>query len=217
MSIVKNPLLGPLQSLIGVAPSGQPLTLDDSNISLVLPIIPEIARRGQVIGNLTGWFQGILENVHSGADNEISSIDPYAAGADAVPPFPQLVEDNFDLWLLGAMLAESSGTPALVGGIFSMNTQGRMQGFGRDDQGAPVVAQVPLVLAAWNGTFTAAAYAPGDPCTLVGSGELFKKLGLRIPRGAVLRLHTTSGAAGEFHLSLLMGLFPAGLGQDVVT
>jgi len=216
MTVVKNPILALLQNMIGITPAPLPLVLDDSNISLVLPIIPEITRRGQTIGNLTGWFQGILENVHSGADNEISTIDPYSAGADAVEPFPVEIQPGFDLWVLGAQLSVSSGTPALVGAIFSLNLEGRQQGFGRDDVGAPVVGNVPLTLAAWDGTFTAAAYADGDPCTLTGSDEVFKYLALRIPRGANLRLHTTSGAAGEFQLSLLMGLFPAGLGQDVV-
>jgi len=217
MTIVKNPLLGSLQALIGIAPAGVPLVLDEGNIALTLPIVPEIARRSQAIGNLTGWFFTILENVHSGADNEVNSVDPYEAGAFANPPFPGSVPIGYDLWVQGCALTESSGTPAVVGAIFSMNSQIRYQGIGRDDVGAAVVANVPLPLVAWDGTFTAASYANGDPCTVVGTGRIWSDVSVRVPRGAVLRLHTTSGAAGEFRLVILMGIFPAGLGQDVTS
>lgn len=218
MTIVKRPILGILQNLIGIAPKSVALVLDEGNISLTLPIVPHITRRSQTIGNVGGIFSGILENVHSGADDETSTIQPYKAAAFAIAPYPELLGVDTDLWLLGVSLIASSGTPALAGAVFSLNLQSETQGWGRDDQSAPVTSGSPMCITAWDGTFTAcSAYTGGDPCTIVGTGLIHDTPNIRLPRGVTLRLATTSGAAGEFRLLFLMGLFPAGLGQDVAT
>jgi len=216
MTVVKRPLLGILQNLIGIAPAPVPLILDEGNISLTLPIVPNIARRSQTLGNAGGLFTGLLENVHAGADDETSTIKPYKAGASAIAPYPEVIEDGTDLWLLRVALIAVVGTPDLAGAVFSINYGGETNGWGRDDAGDPVTNSTPFAITAWDGTFTAAtAYTGGDPCTVVGTGAISDEPNMRIPRGATLRIATTSGAAGEFRLLFLMGLFPAGLGQDV--
>jgi len=108
MGLIKNAILAPIQQLVGAPAATTPTVLDDANVSLVLGIL-EIARRALAVGATGGWFQGVLENVHSAGDSESSSIDPYNAGADAVAPYPAIIGLDLDLWILGISGRRSSG------------------------------------------------------------------------------------------------------------
>jgi len=215
MAIIKNAILSPLGRLIGIAPAPQTTVLDDDSVSLVLPIVPDIARRS--LGGATGgWFQGLLENVHSGADDEVSQIDPYIPGASAVAPYPGNVNADFDVWLLGVNGRRSSGSGDLTGGVVSLNPGAHLQGWGEDDVGDPVVSAPSMRLAFFDGVETQAA-GIGSPPLKNPQGLLHINLNLRIPRGGTLSFHSTSAAAAEFQMFFILGLFPAALGQDVVT
>ena len=214
MTIIKNAVLLPIQRLIGKASIPIPVVLDDASISLVLPIVPDIARRSLSSLPTGGWFQGILENVHSAADDEFSSIDPYAAGVDAVAPYPASISDDFDVWLAGVGGARSSGAGGLTGALLGINPVNHQQGWGRDDAGAPVTGSPMFRIAFFDGLETAAVSSQ-DPFK-TPQGEVWVPVGLRIARGATLTFQSTSAAAAEFQAIFLIGLFPAGLGQDVV-
>jgi len=216
MAIIKNAILSPIQRLIGMAPSPSPTVLDDDSVSLTMPIVPHIARRSLVGKPNGGWFEGVLENVHSGADDEQSSINPYAAGLDAVPPYPMAINDNFDIWLIAVMGRRSSGAGGLTGAIMTIDPPTHSQGWGRDDVGAPVVGSPPMRVAFFDGVEETVAGITPSPM-ITEQGLLLQPINLRIPHDALLTFHSTSAAAAEFQAIFLVGLFPAGLGQDIAT
>jgi len=216
MALIKNAILLPIQRLIGIAPSGSPTVLDDDSVSLTFPVIPDIARRSLSSLPTGGYFMGILENVHSGADDEASSIDPYNAGVDAVPPYPAMVSSEFDLWLLGISGRRSSGAGGLTGAIGSFTTPQHVQGWGRDDVGAPLVTNGRIMVAQFDGISTI-VNAFTTPPMITEQGILYQPVGIRMVRGCTIGFHSTSAAAAEFQMFFMLGLFPAGLGQDVVT
>lgn len=220
MALITNAILAPIRNLIGIGQGNvNPTVLDDDSVALTFPVIPEIARRGLSAGS-GGIFQGILENVHSGADDEASAISPYEAGVDAIFHYPAIIPPDFDLWLLRANVVRVSGAGTLAGATLKVraplaNTP--TLGFGRDDAGDPVTNNSRYMLAFWNSLFTGAA---GISATGINdiSGEVDMKINLRLPRGCELTFDTTSAtAAATFRLVMYLGLFPAGLGQDVVT
>ena len=213
MSLIKNPVLSTLQRMIGISPRPSPIVLDDENVQLVLPIVPEVTRRS-LSGNESGWFIGILENEHSGADAELSFINPYSPGDDAVPPYPREVEDDFDVWLLGISGIRSAATGDLTGAIMDINPAARSQGWGRNDLGASIVDSTSIRLAFFSGLETTTDVVTADPMITPG-GLLFVPTNLRIPRGGTLGFNSRSAAAATFQAIFLLGLFPAGLGQDV--
>jgi len=216
MSVVKNPILTTLQKLIGISPIPGPTVLDDDSISLVLPVLPEVARRS-LSGIETGWFSGVMENVHSGADSEASNIDPYAVGALAIAPYPSVIGDEFDLWLIGVCGRRSSGAGGLSGAVFSMNPPATTQGWGVDDTGAALVTSPTVTVGFFDGVEEVVQAFTSDPMINSLTLQTFIPVGLRVPRGALLGFETEAAAAAEFQGQFVMGLFPAGLGQDVAS
>jgi len=211
MAIVKNPIILPLQGLIGLAPTPTPLVLDDENISLVLPLVPDITRRSQAPAG-TGWFLGIMENVHSAGDDESSAMDPYVPGDAAIPPYPNPVPAGFDIWLAGVSLIRNSGTGGLTIGTMLVNVDDPSQGLGIDDAGAVVVSTLFQCVATFdNIVATQRGADPGE----TQAGLTYQPIKLRQPRGVSWTFDTTSAAAAEFQLQIVFGLFPEGLGQDV--
>jgi len=215
MSLVKNPILSTLQRMVGISPSPQPVVLDDANISLTLPLVPHVTRRS-LAGIESGWFLGITENVHSGADAESSFIDPYNPGDLAVAPYPGVVPDDFDVWVLGVAGVRSSGVGDLTGAIFSLNPADTSQGWGIDDAGAAVIGSLAIKIAFFD-TLEETVTAVVSSAMLTEAGLTYQPVGIRVPRGGLLGFDTESVAAAEFQGQWLIGLFPAGLGQDVVT
>jgi len=188
--------------------------LDDANISQVVTI-NELVRRATIEQVPCGWWQGVLENVHSGADTESSSIDPYAPGADSFAPFPLSVPESFDIWLCGVSGSRSSGAGGLTSGVASINPADSTQAWGRDDAGAPITATGPRMVVAIFDNIVATSLSQ-DPME-TQQGETFVKVGIRMPRGTAISFHSTSAAAAEFQMHFLLAVHPAGMGQDVVT
>jgi len=212
MTLIKNPVLLSLQSLIGIAPSPKPVVLDDENVSLTLPLVPDISRRSRVLAGTQGWFQGVLENVHSAADDENVGLQPYNLGIAAIPPFPAIVGPEFDIHIAGASMLRTSGTGALTIGSLSINVLPQNQGFGLDDAGAVVVATPSIFLARFDAI--QATQASSDP-GITEQGLYYQPINMRLPRGASLSFASTSAAAATYQMLVMFGLFPAGLGQDV--
>ena len=220
MALITNSILKILRPLIGQSQGNvEPIVVDAGNVALTMPVFPDVARRGLAVGG-TGIFQGILENVHSAADDEQSSIEPYNAGVDAIFHYPGVITTEFDLWLLRANVVRTSGVGTLPGAALKLRAplaNAPTLGFGRDDAGDPVTNNSQYMLAFWDTLFTGAAGIAATGFNSV-SGEVDQKINLRLPRGCLLTFDTTSAtAAATFRLIMYLGLFPAGLGQDVVT
>jgi len=220
MGLIKGDQLRLIGKLFGFAPD--PLAglsdLDDNHVSLVVNA-NDLIRRGLTEANVGGWFFGILENVHSGADTEQSSIRPYFAGADANPPFPGLVPLGWDLWVAGVCGNRNSGAGGLTDAIMHIDpTNDDQMGFGRDDAGTPVAPTSPSIpLAHFNGLAEAVGGITQDPMINTVSGVIYQPTLMRLPRECSLIFSTTSAAAAEFQAQFLMGLFPEGLGQDIAS
>ena len=221
MATLKNAILRPLQKLIGVAPATLPTVVDLENVSLTLPIIPEVVRRSSAhVIEHGGLWQGVLENVHSGADNEISSLRPYEPGENfVISPFPAVITDEWDLWLSKVGGRRSSGTGALSGAAMILTSIGASpmsQAWGKDDVAAKVEGTSPMVLAQFDGisTLVDALNANEDPM-ITEDGKTWVDVNMRIPRGALLAFKSTAAAAAEFQMWFILGLFPAGMGQDL--
>jgi len=213
---IDSAALTELNRVLGIAGPGSATTeLDDGILNQVIDVAP-IVRRSFTVGN-TGWFFFVMENVHSGADAELSSADPYGlvggAVPGAIPPYTVPVPLNLDVWLLSVMCKRSSGAGALSGAMGLLLPLAVQQGWGIDDTGAPVVEQVTLPFAFWDsieaGTTAAGAIAKTP------AGEVIVKPNMRIPRGCQIRFASEAGAAAEFQMVGIIGLFPATLGQDV--
>jgi len=221
VALITNQILKLLGPLLGIGQGiTTPTVVDDDSVALTLPVVPDVARRGLSVGGVGGIFQGILENVHSVADDEQSAIAPYEAGVDAVPPYPASIGTGFDLWLLRASVVRTLGAGTLDGATLKLRAPLANQpslGFGRDDAGAPVTNNSQHHLAFWNSLFTGAAGVNAVGINDI-AGVCEQPINMRLPRGCLLTFDTTAGtASATFRIIMILGLYPAGLGQDVVT
>jgi len=217
MSILKTPLMLPLQKIVETAPTGAGVTVvDEGNVSLTMPLIPDVARRGLALG-ADGWGHGIIRNVHTAADSEQTNVFPYSAGDGAIPPFPEALARHLDLWLLGVCGARISGAGDLTGGVFEFFPDNGQQFFGVDDSGATITANLGIPLAIFDGQESGTTGTSDEPLLLQGTGGAYLPLRLRLPRACMLRWTTEASATATFDLKLIMGVFQGGLGQDVAS
>lgn len=174
----------------------------------------EIIRRGLTEANVGGWYLGVIQHVHAAGDDQATAIDPYSPGVDAVPPYPSEVPPGWDVWCLGVAAQRSAGAGGLTGAVLELGVPTVAQGWGRDQAGAPVVAVPVITLAEWDSVSTLTTNA----APLLGEqGVPWTSLRIRIPPGgSSLVIRSTSAAAATFQWTLVMGLFPEALGQDVV-
>lgn len=190
--------------------------LDLKNISQVLNVVPEIRRRSAPIAGIDGFFTGILENSHAGADDEDSAIDPYNVGDSALGNFPAVVAEGSDIWLLVLTGYRSSGTGGITG-LATLETPNFVQGFGQDDTGAAIgLNPTALNLGIITGIDTSAGVT-NDPMTFLDEpGGSLLRVRIRVPRGSTLGFASRSSAAADFRLIFVMGIFPIAMGQDVL-
>jgi len=215
MPIIKNAILLPIQRLIGIAPAPTETVVDTSSVSLTMPILPDMARRSLSSQPTGGFFIGVLENVHSAADDENSTIDPYNPGPDVFAPYPALVDPGFDVWILKVGGERIAGAGTLDVGLLSLVNLIHTLGWGRDDAQDPVPL-VPNVTLARFDAIDEVVGAAIEPF-ITEQGETAVDVSMRIPRGSRLRFHSTAGtASATFNMWFIVGLFPGGMGQDVV-
>jgi len=218
LSLIKNALLLPIQHLVGQTPTPTPAVVDDDHVSLVLPVVPDIARRSLSSQPTGGWFQGLLENNHVSDDAIISDILVYSPNEDAVAPYPAQVPENFDVWFIGAAVQRASGTGGIAEAQIGINAPPHSQGFGKDQAGASVVSSPPMSLGRWDALDSGATGAR-DENLITEAGQTYIPINMRLPRGTRIRFETlsTGAAAVEFRAMLIIGLFPSAMGQDIAT
>ncbi len=210
---IDSDALGDVNLALGLSGAGSQLTeLADGVVDQVLSV-NELARRGRTQQSTQGLYYPTLRNVHSAADNESVTIDVYNVGATAqVEPYPSPMPKQFDVWLLGASLRLVSGGGS-IGATLSLRVGTRAQGFGLVDDGTQVLVSQPIRLVFWNTLIT----VNSTTFAVQNDRKPHHTIGIRIPRiGSELIFASTSGAAATYDCQLIVGVFPAALGQDGV-
>jgi len=204
-----------MTKMLGLGGPPDPETiLDDGRIDQVIDLAPVIRRSLTLAGSGGGIMYAVMENVHSAADSEISTLFPYQPGALRVlNAFTNPLPDTFDIWLIAAALQQTSGT-GTVEALMTVELPDQTQAMGVDDGGTVVTqADMEFPLAFWDTLRTEnLVFGQSD------NGEIYKKLNMRLARSqsaTSLQFYTTSSAASEYQLLLLLGVFPVGWGQDV--
>jgi len=211
VKVVDSDALAIANKALGLTGAGAPETeITDGTVDQVLDVGP-IVRRGRTHAGRSGIFTAVLQNVHDvGAESKNVSVNPFALADDvAIAPYPQIMPDTFDVWLLAAYINQVSGSGTLTA---SLSMQMASQGWGIDNGGTPIVSTPEFVLAYWDALVTegvefALRNGARGPTTFPG---------LRVPRnaGVFLRFRSTSSAIATFNCNLLLGVFPVSLGQD---
>lgn len=213
---IDSSALGSVQRALGLTGAGAPdSVLHDGDVYQVLDVGP-LARRGRTQLATGGIYAAVLQNVHGGATDEQSEINPYSPGVNAVPPYPAEVGPQFDVWLLGATLTINSGAGGLTRAMLFLGLGATSIGWGVNSVPAPVAPAPQLGLCYWDalvvqgGVQTVGIQENGDP---------FARFGLRLPRTLDTKLlfGSTSAAAVTFDCQILLGVFPVGLGQDALS
>lgn len=196
---------------------GAPATeLTDGTVEQVLDIVPIARRGGCLAGGTEGLFRGLLRNTHGAASVITSGINLFTIGVTGgIAPFPTPIPNKYDLWILGASATRFSGSGAVAGQLMLTNL---VQGWGVDNGGAAVAANIPLQLARWDAVVDMTTGT--DPLILTATGTSWQPLRFRVPRigsfsaPVSLQWQTESSAAAVYDCTIWCGLFPLTLGQD---
>jgi len=214
VKVVSSDALGVVNKALGIAGQGARITeFPDGELVQVIDVTSPI-RRGRTLAGTTGMFHAGFRNEHAGAGDLTNQIDVYNAGATvSVAPYPPVMPDYFDVWLLSAMLRRISGTGTIAATLgFQWGTG---VAFGRADDGTLQLPSDQMVLAWWDGTATAI-----NVFGTQNDANPWQKIGIRIPRtaggAAQLFFITTASAASDWECEMLLGVFPVSLGQDAL-
>jgi len=192
--------------------------IDGSDVTQVANVIPEILRRSMTAPSTGGFFVGLMENVHSGADDERSTIDPYNPGAAlARGGYPAAVPEGWDVWVLKASCLRTAGAGDNTGSQLRLDTGGTEFGLGwavEDGGGIASLLTTAPLLVQWSNINVETALGL-DPCLEIGTGLLYTEPKVRVRRGYNLTFDSTSTAAITLQCVILLGLFPEGMGQDI--
>lgn len=222
-------LLDRILGLSGSASGEQYTTLDDGNVQQVIEI-SDIARRSLTPAATTGLFTARIKNTHEASTNlNTNPVDPYDL-ADTVTlsyrtnTWPTPVPRGFDVWLIAASVITEGTASRLDWAELDLHTPSTSQAFGvqRADLGTQVqlgndVAH--LGIARWD------TVLPDTIITGVTvqrwattNDEINVSINRRIRRGTEINFKTKVNALYiDVTVDLTLGLFPEGLGQDIVT
>lgn len=207
-------------ALLAVAPAlgvGNPasatrqVVFDDENLQQAISV-NELVRRARA-GFGAGIWQASIISDHVAAGTVTDDLDPYNA-ADMAGAYRALVDQGHDVWALTSRLSIDVSTDFLAA---VLQIKPRTNEMGVRNTIAATGTSAPIILGSWDSvlaTFsatTATVSSSADP-------RLIQPVHIRrISRGQVLSLASESGgvAAFEAHCRVALGVFPAGLGQDV--
>jgi len=170
-------------------------------------VVNESARRGRTLIGSEGIFNVQFTNVHVGAGLIQTTVDPYRPDTDANPPYLGIIPTGFDFWLIGATDATLSGFAQYDNSVLLEVMPSASRAFiGAGEATIPIAAwTTPEIQFVGLNTFHPS----------IGSGLLYTPLGIRIPRGTVLRYASISTGIATYVCQCIAGLFPSALGQDV--
>lgn len=210
MKKIDSQALGILNKAFGLFGRGSPATeLTDGIVDQVVDVAP-IVRRSRTQARSEGLYTALLRNVHSGAQSRTAVLSPFnASAATVVAPYPSPFPEAFDLWLLSTFVQQLSGTGTFSGALRVTVPPSKM---GLQTIGAPATASMQVAF--WDTVVTE------NTTFAVKSGqtEPMQKIGMRVPRTptTTLTFASTSSATATFDCFCILGVFPVGLGQDVV-
>jgi len=209
---IDSDALTELDRALGLTGAGTAVAeLQDATVEQVMELTA-IVRRSRTLAGTQGIFTGTIHNVHSGSGSLTTAVDPYAVTAGVIAPYTNPIPRGLDVWLYGCSIARISGTGTFDG---SLDIGTSISGWGISSAGAGVTLQTTQI-ANWDTLTSYGGFVAGGLSTDL---HVYTKIGLRLPQvagqGTAIILRTTASAAATYALSLHMGLFPAGLGQDV--
>lgn len=210
MKKIDSDALGVLNKSLGLTGAGSPITELEDGIVGQSVNVNEVARRGRTIAKSQGIYTAVMRNIHVGASTVTTSVDPYRVGLlIAAAGYPVRIPEQFDLWLLTATVVRSAGVSSLAG-VLRLD-YGAAHGWGIDNLGAAILATGSMAVA----HFQSVATIAGTFGVNSANGLPVFKLGMRLPRDDNTSLEwSTTGTDSTFDLQLVLGLYPASLGQD---
>jgi len=217
MADVDSDALLLVRSVLGQSGTAAPGTvLDDGRLDQVLDV-NEIVRRSRTLAGTTGMFHGILEATHAAAGDLTTTIDPYNPLAP-IAPWPAPVPDGFDVWLIGGCTVRTGGTAAnWVGGALSIATPAVHTAFSQDQAGAAsanAANEQDYTFGIWDSLDLTLSSDIG----ITADGEPYIDARMRLRRGSRIRFRSTAvNGAVTMICVVVVGLFPASLGQDIAT
>lgn len=196
----------------------QQVQFDDGVLQQVLDVAALVRRAGTIAPSAGLWTVNII-NSHNSANAVSTTIDPYnLTGAGNGYPVP--IGPELDVWLCDV----SGGT-----GIASTIDIDEPSFLGIDYPATTVAvgtaAAVTQIVKTYTSTVTMAdgriqltdaGDAEGAGPKGRGTAYTGALLPRRIPRGGAIRWETKSTGITTLGARLLLGIFPAGLGQDAI-
>jgi hypothetical protein len=214
---VSSQVLQEVARALQLAGRGAQITyFEDGDLAQVIDV-GALARRGGTLAPSNGIFSFIIENDHGGAGVIETLRNPYntasaVLGSGYTTPLPE----GFDVWIL-ALSAISTGTASVfTRAMVAIRTIDSDMGFG--DVAAKAIDIPLMVYRTEDNSFAAGASAltflRGDSTVRAwdyGPNVMPYRLRSRTNR---LLWMTASTGTGTYELHGLVGVFPAGLGQD---
>jgi len=221
MKVVDSDALGTVNKALGLTGRGAAVTsFEDGEVIQTLNVA-DLIRRGRTFAPSEGLFRCVLRTIHTGAEEISVGMQIYDPSATVVStesaPYPSPVPAGFDAWILGASLSRSSGTGTCDGSLLLTNVG---LGWGISSANLAISPNLKIPLAYWDTLEGTTATVSEKYNGISGS---WHPLGLRVPRFSVsgtkilVTFECDATAASNWDCQLLVGLFPAGLGQDGVT
>lgn len=190
-----------------------PTDLNDELLFQILNVNP-LVRRARTEAGTNGIYSGLMQNTHVAAGTLTASINPYAPTVtNARTTWPATVPQHFDVWVLGATVSRVGGAGDIDGAVLSAVLAAEQQGWGVLDTGGGLSGTATVLLARWVSTLDVSV-ATGAHAVL-GDGSYYARINQRLHRGTTIDFASDAAAAANFRCALLLGLFPASLGQDV--
>lgn len=212
MKKIDSDALGILTKSLGLTGAGSQVTeLMDGVVDQVLDIGPCV-RRGRTQAGTGGIYTARTRNTHTDAEAKTSTISPFNPVTTRIAPYPLVMPDRFDIYLIDAQVSHISGSTATISAALHLNYPAIMMGI--SGVGPATAAIATHTLAHWDALVTenvTFAVLAGDNGTRVIPM-------LRLPRSLTTALvfATTSVLTAAFQLEITLGVFPIALGQDVV-
>jgi len=206
-------LLNKILRIAGTGFGASQTELDDGNLTQVLEVSPVI-RRSLTPANSSGIFYSIFANVHAGAGQLHTSVNPYTTPVGTLGAFVTPLRTDQEIWLISAAIARTAGAGTLDAALLELELPAISQAFGENNSGVAVASSKDYPLGRWDVIDTETTRLVG----LTESGEPLVKLNMRLARGSLIRFTSdVAGASATIQCTVLLGIFPIALGQDIVT